>query len=104
MVTMLVHGSDPTSALPERRKSHGRSTWMSETGSPRAILSTLHFLHAGHRGYDAAAAAAGAATATFISNSSHALTLNTATVRVFKMCLTLETYQCVIYFYYNHKC
>jgi len=57
MDPMLVHGSDPQSALPERRKSRGRSTWMCEVGRPRAILSTLHCLHAGHQGYAAAAAA-----------------------------------------------
>jgi len=67
-VTMLVHGSDPASALPERRNSRGRSIWMSEIGSPRTVLSSLHFLHAGHQG----CAAAVATTATFISNSSHA--------------------------------
>ena len=56
MVTILVHGSDPASVLPERRKSRGTSTWMTEIGSPRAMLSTLHFLHAGHQGYAAVAA------------------------------------------------
>jgi hypothetical protein len=55
MVTILVYGGDP--ALPERRKSHGRSTWLSKIGSQRAILSSLHFLLAGHQGYAAAAAA-----------------------------------------------
>jgi hypothetical protein len=70
VITMLVYGSDPAPVLLERRKSRGRSTWMSKIGSPSAILSTCHLLHAGHQGY-----AAEAATTKFISNSSQVVTL-----------------------------